>query len=99
MSPNSTSVEVGRASRNVMHEGAVRVMAEDAGGRTLPVPGGTAGRRRQVKGVHDVLPHREEVVREDVNEDAMQIRHHGRESVTKGTVQTRTDFSGEPPVE
>ena len=29
----------------------------------------------------------------------MQIRNHGRESVTKGTVETRTDFTGEPPVE
>ena len=62
-----------------MHEGAVRVMAEGAGGRTLPVrgrdglwrsdhaPAGktpkTKGRRRQVKGVHGILPDREEVVR------------------------------------
>ena len=87
-------------------------MAEGAGRRTLPVPGGTAcggtapagktpktkGRRRHVKGVHGVLPDREEVVREGVNEDTMQIRYHGRESMTKGTVQTRTDFSGEPLV-
>ena len=56
----------------------------------------TTGRRRQVKGVHGVVPEWEEVVREDVNKDTMQIRHHGRESVTKCTVQTRTDCSGEP---
>ena len=114
-SPSSSSTVVGRVSRKVMHEGDVRVMAEEAGGRTLPVLGGTAcggvviapasktpktkGRRRQVKGVHWVLPDREEVVRESVNEDTMQIRNHGRESVTKGTVQTRTDFTGGPPVE
>ena len=55
----------------------------------------TKSRRRQVKGVPDM----EEVVREDVNEDAKQIRHNGRESVTKGTVEMRTDFTGEPPVE
>ena len=74
MSPGSSSIEVGRASRKVMHEGAVRVMAEGAGGRTLLVRGGTAcggvvmapvdktpktkGRRRQVKGVYGVLPDR-----------------------------------------
>ena len=54
VSPNSSSVEVGRARRKVMHEGAVRVMAEGAGGKTLPVTRGTAsggvaktkGRRR-----------------------------------------------------
>ena len=111
VSPGSTSVELGRASRKMMHEGAVRVMAELAGGRTLPVTRGTAsggvvmspagktpktkGRR---KGVHWVFD-REEVVRESVNEHAMQVRNHGREPVTKGTVKTRTDFSGEPPVE
>ena len=39
VSPGSTSVVVGRASRKMMHEGAVRVMAEGAGGRTLQVPG------------------------------------------------------------
>ena len=44
MSPSSSSVVVGRASRKVMHEGAVRVMAEGAGGRTLPVTRGTAWR-------------------------------------------------------
>ena len=114
-SPNSSSIVVGRASRKVIHEGAVGTMAEWAGGRTLRVPGGTAcggvvmapagktpktkGRRRQVKGVHGVLPDREDVVRESVNEDTMRIRNHGAESVTKGTVQTRTDFTGEPPVE
>ena len=52
---------------------------------------------RQVKGVLGVLPDREEVVRKGVNEDTMEIRNHGRQSVTKCTVQTRTDFSGEPP--
>ena len=72
---------VGRASRKVVHEGAVGILTEGAGGRTL-VLGGTAcggvvmapagktpktkGRRRKVKGVHRVLPDREEVVREDV---------------------------------
>ena len=40
----------------------------------------TKGRRRKVKGVHGVLPDWEEVVREDVNKDTMQIRHHGGES-------------------
>ena len=38
----------------------------------------TKGRKRKVKGVHRVLPDREEVVREDVNKDAMQIRYHSR---------------------
>ena len=97
MSPNSSSDKVGRASRKVMHEGAIRVMAEGASGRTLPVPacGGvvmaptgktskTKGRRRQVKGVFGVLSDREEVVRKGVNKDIMEIRNHGRES----------DFSG-----
>ena len=98
-----------------MHEGAVRVMAKGAGGGTLPMTRGTAcggrvvaparktpktkGRGRQVEGVHRVLPDREEVVRGDVNKDTMQVRHHGRESVTKGTVKTGIDFTGEPPVE
>ena len=41
VSPNSSSAAVRRASRKMMHEGAVRVMAEGAGGRTLLVPGGT----------------------------------------------------------
>ena len=59
----------------------------------------TKGRRRQVEGVHGVLPDREEVVRESVDKDAMQVRHHGREPVTKGTVKTRIDFTGEPLVE
>ena len=115
VSPACSSTVVERASRKVVHEGAVRVMAKGAGGRALPVtrrtacggvvmaPAGktpkTKGRRQQVKGAHGVLPDWEEVVREDVNKDTMQIRHHGRESVTKGTVQTRTDFSGEPPME
>ena len=70
-----------------MHEGAVRVMAKGAGRRALPVTRGivcegvvmapagktpkTKGRRRQVEGVNRVLPDWEEVVREDVNEDAM----------------------------
>ena len=103
MSPSSPGVAMRRASRKVMHEGAVRVMAEGAGGRTLPMTRGTAcgrvvmapagktpkmeDRRRQVEGVHGVLPGREEVVRGDVNKDTMQSRHHGRESVTKGMVK------------
>ena len=40
------------------------------------------GRLKECTGV---LPDREEVVRGDVNKDAMQVRHHGREPVTKGT--------------
>ena len=115
VSPGCSSAVVERASRKVMHKGAVRVMAKGAGGRTLPVTRGTAcggvvmapagktlktkGRGRQVKGAHGVVPDREEVVRESVNKDAMQVRDHGREQVTKGTVETRADFSGEPPVE
>ena len=59
----------------------------------------TKGRRRQVEGVHGVLPDREEGVRGDVNKDAMQVRHHDRELVTKGTVKTRIDFTGKPLVE
>ena len=50
--------------------------------------------RRQVKKVDWVLPDREEIVRESVDKDAMQVKDHGREPVTKGTVETRTDFSG-----
>ena len=42
MSPSSPSVVVRRASREMMHEGAVRVMAEGASGRALPVTRGTA---------------------------------------------------------
>ena len=76
MSPSNPSVAVRRASRKMMREGAVRVMAEGASGRALP-----------------------EVVRGDVNKDAMQVRHHGREPVTKGTVKTRIDFTGKPLVE
>ena len=64
-------------------------------GKTLK----TKGRGRQVKGAHGVVLDREEVVRESVNKDAMQVRDHGREQVTEGTVETRADFSGEPPVE
>ena len=44
MSPSSPSVAVRRASREMMHEGAVRVMAEGASGRALPVTRGTAWR-------------------------------------------------------
>ena len=115
MSPSSPSVAVRRASRKMMHDRAVRVMAEGASGRALPVTRGTAcggvvmapagktpktkGRRRKVKGVHGVLLDWEEVVREDVNEDTMQVRYHGREPVTKGTVKTRIDFTGKPLVE
>ena len=29
----------------------------------------------------------------------MQVRHHGREPVTKSTVKTRIDFTGKPSVE
>ena len=42
MSPSSLSVAVRRASRKMMHEGAVRVMAEGANARVLPVTRGTA---------------------------------------------------------
>ena len=59
----------------------------------------TKGGRRQVEGVHGVIPDREEVVRGDVNKDAMQVRHHGREPVTKVTVKTRIDHTGKPLVE
>ena len=107
MSQSSPSVAVRRASRKMMHEGAVRVMAEGASGRALPVTRGTAcggvvmtpqtkGGRRQVEGVHGVVPDREEVVRGDVSKDAMQVRHHRREPVTKVTVKTRIDFTGKP---
>ena len=100
MSPSSPSVAVRRASREMMHEGAVRVMAEGASGRALPVTRGTAwrsghGPQRARPRRHD----REEVVRESVNKDAMQVRHTGREPVTKGTVKTRIDFTGKPSVE
>ena len=37
----------------------------------------TKGRGRQVEGVHRVLPDREEIVRESVDKDTMQIRNHG----------------------
>ena len=62
-------------------------MTEGACGRTLTLPGGmacggvvmaaagktpkTKSRRRHVKRVHWVLPHREEIVREGANEDTM----------------------------
>ena len=85
-------------------KGAVRIMAERAGGKTLPVPGRTAcggvvmtpagktpktkGKRRQVNGAHGVFPDREKVVREGVNEDIMQMKH-----------QSRIDFSGKQTVE
>ena len=59
----------------------------------------TKGGRRQVEGIHGVTPDREEVVRGDANKDAMQVRHHGRESVTKATVKTGIDFTGKPLVE
>ena len=59
----------------------------------------TKGGRRQVEGVHGVIPDREEVVRRDLNKDAMQVRHQSRESVTKATVKTRIDFTGKPLVE
>ena len=59
----------------------------------------TKGRGKQVEGAHRVLPDREEVVRESVDKDAMEVRDHGREPVMKGTVEMRIDFSGEPPVE
>ena len=42
MSPSSPSVAVRRASRKMMHEGAVRVMAEGASGRALQVTRWTA---------------------------------------------------------
>ena len=40
-------------------------------------------RARPVEGVHGVLPDKEEVVRESVNEDAMQVRNQGREPVVE----------------
>ena len=111
VSPGNSSIVVGRASRKVMREGAVRVMAVGAGGRTLLVPGGTTcggvfmapagktpktkSRRRQVKGVHGVLPDREEIVREGVNEDTMQIRYHGR-GLTSRESYRWSDEGGEP---
>ena len=89
MSPSGPSVAVRRASGKMMHEGAVRVVTEGAGGRTLPMTRGTPcggvvmapagktpktkGRRRQVEGVHGVLPDREEVVRR-----RQQGRHAGQ---------------------
>ena len=106
------ALAVRRASGKMMHEGAVN---KGAGGGTLPMTKGTAcgrvivapagktpkdeGRGRQVKRVHGVLNDREEVVRGDVNKDTMQIRYHGRESLTKGTVKTGIDFTGKPLVE
>ena len=115
MSPSDPGVAVRRANGKMMHEGAVNITTEGAGGGTLPMTRGTAcgrvvmapagktpktkGRRRQVKRVHGVLNDREEVVRGDVNKDAMQVRHHGRESVTKGTVKTGITFTGKPLVE
>ena len=115
MGPSGPGVAVRRASGKMIHEGAVNIMTEGAGGGTLPMTRGTAGgrffmapagktpetkgRRRQVEGIHGVLPGREEVVRGDINKDAMQVRHHGRESVTKGTVKTGIDFTGKPLVE
>ena len=93
MSPKTSSVEVGRASRKVMHEGPVRTMTEGAGGRTPPVPGGMACGHGPSGQDHKDERH---VVREGVNEEPCRSHNHGRESVTKGTVQTRTDFSGEP---
>ena len=51
-------------------------------------PSGQDPKEEQVEGVHVVIPDREEVVRGDVNKDAMQVRHHGREPV-----KTRIDFS------
>ena len=114
-SPSIRGVAMRRAIGKMMHEAAVNVMTEGAGGGTLPMTRGTAcgrvvmaptgktpktkGRRRQVKAVHGVLPGRAEVVRGDVNKDAMQVRHHGRESVTKGTVKTGVDFTGKQLVE
>ena len=71
MSPTSTSVVVGRASRKMMHEGAVRVMAEGM----VVAPAGKTQRRKAEGGTQKP------------------------QSVTKGTVETRTDFTGEPPVE
>ena len=59
----------------------------------------TKSRRRKIEGVHGVLNDMEEVVREDVNEDTMQIRHRGGEPVAKVTVQTKADLLGEPPME
>ena len=99
----------------MMHEGAVNIMTEGAGGGTLLMTRGTAcgrvvvppagktpktkGGRRQVERVHGVIPDREKVVRGDVNKDTMQIRYHGRESVAKGAVKTGIDFTGKPLVE
>ena len=59
----------------------------------------TKGRRRQVEEVHGVLPDREEDVREDVNEDTMQIRHRGREYRRRLTSRENhrwSDEGGEP---
>ena len=65
-SPGSASTVMGRASRKVMHEGAVRGRRDRW--KDLAGPAGKTqkrkGSRRQIKGVHGVLPDREEVVRE-----------------------------------
>ena len=78
-------------------------MMRGACGRVVMAPAGKTpkmkGRRRQVERVHGVLNDRKEVVRGDVNKDTMQVRQHGRESVTKGTVKTEIDFTGKPLVE
>ena len=80
----------------MMHEGAVRVMAEGAGGRTLPVPGGTAcggvvmapwarPQRRKAQGGRLKGYTGFSLTGRKLSER--------RESV-KGTVETTTDFTG-----
>ena len=114
-SPSGPGVAVTKTNGKMMHEGAVNIMTEGAGGGTLPMTRGTAcgrvvmaptgktpktkGRGKQVKRVHWVLNGREDIVRRNVNKDTMQVRHHGREFVTKGTVKTGIDFTGKPLVE
>ena len=75
-----------------MCERTVRIMAEEASGRPKLVAGGAAC------GGEVVTP-TSKPPKTNVNKDTLQVRQHGREPVTKGTVKTRIDFTGKPSVE
>ena len=75
------------------------VLAPSRGLKTQLWRASTEASGKEMQRAHGVLNDREEVVRGDVNKDTMQVRHHGRESVTKGTMKTGIDFTGKPMVE
>ena len=106
MSPSSPSVAVRRASRKMMHEGAVRVMAEGASRRALPVTRGTAcgrvvmapaGKTPKTKG--RLYTGFSLTGRKLSEETSTRTPCRSDTMAEKGTVETRIGFTRRPLVE